>query len=256
MQLERRTMRMQRARLSMLVGVFIYALFGVVDWLVIPDVTTLAWTWRYAVVCPAFALMWVLSQWGRLRNVADLLFVVPGILAGVGIAHMAVSSRAPGANWYFAGEMLVCQYALSFSGLPLRVAAGVSAAVVAAYIGMTVLAGWPPTAILIQGIFLVTAALIAILHARMTERDTRRIMALQRAIERESIRVQILEHDNEALRALARMCTFCRRIHLEPDQWVSLERFFEANQLGDVSHDVCPDCSRLAAAGLKPRRGD
>jgi phosphoserine phosphatase RsbU/P len=45
-----------------------------------------------------------------------------------------------------------------------------------------------------------------------------------------------------ALEGLLPICSYCRRLREEGDQWVALEQYVEARSKAQFTHGVCPDC--------------
>lgn len=48
-----------------------------------------------------------------------------------------------------------------------------------------------------------------------------------------------------ALEGLLPICSYCKRIRNDEEQWSSLEGFIERRSRAEFSHGICPDCYKL-----------
>jgi DNA-binding response OmpR family regulator len=48
-----------------------------------------------------------------------------------------------------------------------------------------------------------------------------------------------------ALEGLLPICSYCKRIRNDQEQWSSLEGFIERRSHAEFSHGICPDCYKL-----------
>lgn len=48
----------------------------------------------------------------------------------------------------------------------------------------------------------------------------------------------------DALEGLLPICSYCKRIRNESDQWSELEGYIETKSKAEFSHGICPDCYR------------
>jgi len=55
-------------------------------------------------------------------------------------------------------------------------------------------------------------------------------------------RILGLREELHALEGLLPICSYCKRIRDDAQQWSSLERYIEARSQAEFSHGVCPDC--------------
>ncbi len=97
-------------RIAILVAVFFYGFFGILDAYLVPENKPVFWFIRYAVVCPfALAVFWFTfsKKYQQFRNaVLFLMFVV----AGFGIDIMILFAEPPAAYSYYAGIILILVY--------------------------------------------------------------------------------------------------------------------------------------------------
>lgn len=49
-------------------------------------------------------------------------------------------------------------------------------------------------------------------------------------------------HEIKILRGILPICSFCKRIRTEGDDWAQMETYIHEHSEADFSHTVCPDC--------------
>ena len=57
-------------------------------------------------------------------------------------------------------------------------------------------------------------------------------------------RILGLREELNALEGLLPICSYCKRIRNDRDEWSSLEGYIEKRSRAEFSHGVCPDCYR------------
>ncbi len=97
-------------RLFLSAAGLLYAIFGLLDVYVISDIERIAWTIRYAVVCPLFITTVVLTFRRLFGRVAQFMLSLNMIAAGVGVIMMTALARPPGNGLYYAGLIMVVIY--------------------------------------------------------------------------------------------------------------------------------------------------
>ena len=55
-------------------------------------------------------------------------------------------------------------------------------------------------------------------------------------------RILGLREELHALEGLLPICSYCKRIRNDRDQWTSLEGYIEKRSKAEFSHGICPDC--------------
>ena len=109
--------RSKAARVSGAFGLGNYVAFLLVDWLVVPDVFTLALVLRLGVITPlGIAIILVLRRHGRRLGtrfgpaLADWTAALSGLAAGLTLLALQLSSRSSEAYFYHVGLMVVLLY--------------------------------------------------------------------------------------------------------------------------------------------------
>jgi PAS domain S-box-containing protein len=98
---------LRHLRLDLIVGVFLYALFGIHDYWVIPDIKEFAWMLRYFLVCPVMFGILVFTYSAYFRKVTQISIFVAGFAAGAGVVLMIVKAAPPGNYMSYAGLLII-----------------------------------------------------------------------------------------------------------------------------------------------------
>ena len=101
-------------RISILLGIFIYSVFGILDAAVIPEAKHTIWMIRYAIVCPVAVVVYLISYspfYDRLMQGSLMIMLLTG---GLGIVAMIVVAPPPAGLFYYAGVILVFFYGYTF----------------------------------------------------------------------------------------------------------------------------------------------
>ncbi len=97
----------RRWRFTSVVGAGMYAIFYLLDQQLLPDLLWLCLVIRFAVVCPALLLSFVLSFTGVGAKKKATIFLINGGLASLGIIAM-IALAGPPANHIYYGGLLLC----------------------------------------------------------------------------------------------------------------------------------------------------
>ncbi|MBI5218620.1 MAG: PAS domain S-box protein [Bacteroidia bacterium] len=103
-------------RIGLLLGVLLYSAFGILDIWILPYTKTTAWIIRFAVVAPVIIFTIISSYFGFFKKYHQLLLMVMGIVAGVGIIVMSACSKENelGYKYYYFGLILVIMWVHTF----------------------------------------------------------------------------------------------------------------------------------------------
>jgi PAS domain S-box-containing protein len=99
--------RVPQLRLDLILGTFLYSLFGIHDYWVIPDIKEFAWLLRYCIVCPLLIGVFVFSFSRYFRKVMELSAFVAGFTAGAAVVLMIVRASPPGNYMSYAGLLII-----------------------------------------------------------------------------------------------------------------------------------------------------
>ena len=120
-------------RLSVAGGAVVFAMFGLLDAYIIPDVLFEAWALRFGLVCPALFGLVALSYTPLVthRNTGWLSFVM--LIPGLSVTVMTAIADAPGAYLYYGGLVVVIGYSNCLWRLSYIYSTIVSAITILAY---------------------------------------------------------------------------------------------------------------------------
>ncbi len=108
---------LKRVRMGLIVGISLYAMFGITDMLLFPAVKESAWLIRYAVVCPLALLVLSLTYVKGFKRFIQPALWLAMFVGGLGIIAMIALDREFGGNFYYAGLLLVIMYAFTLIGM-------------------------------------------------------------------------------------------------------------------------------------------
>lgn len=144
---------LRQVRASLLVGGFLYAVFGLLDARIVPDATTITWVIRYAVVCPLIAAVFALSYTRCFERCAEPAMALVGLVGSWGIVAMIAAAAPPGAYLYYAGLLLAATFVYTFMRLRFTPATFVNLATLVLYESVALDAAATPPAILLNNSF-------------------------------------------------------------------------------------------------------
>jgi hypothetical protein len=102
-------------RFSVVLGILLYALFGILDFLLIPAVKEQIWFIRFAIVCPFLVAYYFLSYHRKFYKIMQPSLVLTVLVTGFGIIAMSVIAYPPGSYYYYAGLILVLMWGYTFT---------------------------------------------------------------------------------------------------------------------------------------------
>ncbi len=183
-------------RLAMILGVVMYAVFGALDRILIPEAATLAWIIRFGFAIPLALGLFGLSYTRHFKARMEAAIVAIGLTGGLGIVVMIAYARAPGNYLYYAGLLLMVMYSVAMLRPRFPVATGVAIVVFVAYEATAILGGAYPPAILISNtFFFLSFNVVAMFASYSLERYMRSDFLQRRTIrqQNESLEVNLLQ---------------------------------------------------------------
>jgi signal transduction histidine kinase/ActR/RegA family two-component response regulator len=101
-------------RVALILSSFFYALFGILDAIVAPELKLPLWTVRFGIVCPTFLIIYLCTFSQRIIRYMQTLMMAAALIAGLGIVYMTMIGNALIMSTYYAGLMLVLMFSYSF----------------------------------------------------------------------------------------------------------------------------------------------
>ncbi len=106
-------------RFSLLIGIFMYGFFGILDARLVPDMTEKLWTIRFAIVCPVLLAVILFSYSSHFKKYFQMAVSGAMLTAGLAIVAM-ISIIPPPVNYsYYAGLILVLIWGYTLHGFVL-----------------------------------------------------------------------------------------------------------------------------------------
>ena len=173
-----------QVRGAMLLGTSLYAIFGVLDSWIVPDVQGTVWLIRYAIVCPIFLAAFAFTFSRHFESVMQPLLAALYLIAAFGIIAMIAIAQPPGSHLYYAGLLLCVTFGVTVLKLRFARAMAVSLLIGAVYEVSAVWLHDTPLPILINNnFFLLSAILLGLLAGYYIEMHIRRDFLQRRAAE-------------------------------------------------------------------------
>lgn len=207
------TRNLRHFRQDLLLGCFLYAVYGILDIWIIPDTLTTTWYIRYALVCPLLLGIFFFTFSRLSRRFLEPALSLACFTAGAGIIAMIVLASPPGSHLYYAG-LLLCL--LFYFRLRFLTGSALSWSIFALYETAILLDARTPTPILISNTFIFLSFIIAgmflcyslerykrsdFLLRRTIQSKNDEILSTNRELEREIRERKQAEEENRSLEA-------------------------------------------------------
>ena len=164
-----------RVRAAILVAVFFYAVFGILDAIIAPDNKHLFWFIRYGLVIPfALWVLWYSFQPGFKARIQPVLFTMC-LSGGLGIVSMVILADPPAAYSYYAGIILIFITIFTFLRLRFMWAVSCSWLIVISYeIGAVLIVDTPATVLINNNFFFISANIFCMFAGYSIELNSRK----------------------------------------------------------------------------------
>lgn len=101
---------LRKHRMVLLETVFLYAIFGILDWVIIPEQKEICWIIRFCFVCPLLIGAYFFSFTKPYRKFQTALTSLLGLFISGGIIVMIAIAPSPGTYLYYAGLLLCSMF--------------------------------------------------------------------------------------------------------------------------------------------------
>jgi signal transduction histidine kinase len=182
------------ARFAIVLAIVLYALFGILDLFLVPDVARWIWVIRYAIFCPIALAVLGLTFTRWFKPIMQPILAALAALCGLGIVAMVAIINGSGGYLYYAGLLLVIPWA--YTVLQLRFSSATKACLVI-MAGYEFVAIWlkptPAEILLSNNFFFLSSVIIGMVAGYTIERGLRTDFLQRRLIE--SQRAELAKHN-------------------------------------------------------------
>ncbi len=186
-----------RTRVAVILGVLVYSLYHILDYLVVPDVKTEMMWIRFGFVAPAILILFMLTFTRLFRKYNQLLITLGVLASGGGIVVMTLISPFYTAS-YYAGIIIVLIYCYMIMGLRFYWASVAGGIVVAAYvISIQVFTNLPVSMTINNYFFLIGSNIMLMFGSYFTEMLRRSDFKLRYELHKEQEKVESINADLE-----------------------------------------------------------
>ncbi|QWV93678.1 GGDEF domain-containing protein [Geomonas oryzisoli] len=151
---------LKHVRVALFTGLILYAVFGLVDGLLLPADRAHMWFIRYAVVCPTVVAGLAFTYFPHLRRFMQPVVSLVMLVGSLGIVSMVYYDPTPTKNYYYSGLLLLIMGAFTFVSLRLRYAMCWAVATTMAYETVAFFINHTDITILTQNTFSIVATII------------------------------------------------------------------------------------------------
>ncbi len=144
---------LSKHRAALVMATFLYAVFGLLDWIIIPEQRYACWIIRFCVVCPLLIWTYFFSYSQQYQKIQSANSLLVGMTASIGLIGMICIASTPGNYLYYAGLLLCVLFYFEF--IPDQVTANILAwSTFGLYVTTAVLFTSTPWAFLFNNIFI------------------------------------------------------------------------------------------------------
>ncbi len=180
----------KHVRIAMLLALTFFAVFGILDSWLVPDVKTKLWFIRYVIYCPSIFAIYLFSFSKHFQQYMQLCIALAVLLAGLAIIAMILIAPTPGNYSYYAGLILVFIFGYTFFKLQVLWATIVGWMIVIFYeIAAIGLINTPVPILISNNFFFLTGNLFGMFACYSIDLYSRRDFMQTRIIETEKKKV-------------------------------------------------------------------
>ncbi|MFZ1982770.1 MAG: response regulator [Desulfatitalea sp.] len=191
---------LRTVRLSLLAGIFLYGIFGILDAILVPEMKSALWSIRFAVVCPFLTGMILFSYLPVFKKYSQLVMATTMIVSGLGIIWMIAILPAPVNQTYYAGLILVFIWGYTFTRIRFVWATSAGWILVALYeIVATQVIQSPFSVLLNNNFFFISVNLAGMFACYFSELYTRRDFFLAFRLDKEQEKVKVVNRRLEKI---------------------------------------------------------
>ena len=185
-------------RLALITEIFIFAIFGVLDAVLMPESKTSIWIIRYGVICPCLLALLLFSFSSIFRRMMQPLLSGINTLVGLGVIGTIISAPPPTGYSYYAGLILVIMFGYTFLRIRFIWASIFGWILAICYeLAAIWLANTPFPILLNNSFFFISANIIGMIACYSIEYHSRRDFVLARLLNTEQEKVSAANRELE-----------------------------------------------------------
>ncbi len=181
---------LQQVKISVFLAIVFFALFGILDVVLVPEIKKALWGIRFGFICPGLIVILIISFFPVFKKHMQVSVSVSMIWTGFGIIAMVVIAPPPASFSYYAGLILVFMYGYCFVRLRFVWAAFAGWTIVVFYEIAAIGIGQTPVPVLVNNnFFFISANIIGMFACYSMEYYARKdfFMAHLLEIEKEKV---------------------------------------------------------------------
>jgi signal transduction histidine kinase len=175
---------LRHARGALVLIIILYAVFGVLDNWIVPDIKEVAWLIRYAVVLPICVALLAFSFHQAFQRWMQPMFALLYLIGSTGIVLMIALAQRPGSDLYYAGLLLAMMFGFTVMRLQFARAMWTTLVIGALYEASTIWLKDAPLPILMNNnFFFLSGVVLGAIGGYYIELHIRRDFLQRREIE-------------------------------------------------------------------------
>ncbi len=203
-------------RFALGIELFLYAIFGILDSYIIPEIKRQVWIIRFFIVCPVIGIFLMLSYVERLQKLIYFFVSIIIIVAGLGIVLMIFMARPSGSYLYYGGLILIPIFGCTFSRILYSYGVISSMVVIITYEIFFVLTKDVPFYIFVNNnFFLLSATFLSMVSGYTIELYVRKNFLQLKTIEHDRSKLLELNKELENLSILDHLTGLYNRRYME-----------------------------------------
>jgi diguanylate cyclase (GGDEF)-like protein len=269
------TNTLKHIRVAFLTGIFLYAVFGIVELMLRPADRTHIWFIRYVVACPTITAGLAFTYTSGFRRFMQPAIWLVMLVASLGVVGMVHFDPIPDKNYYYSGLLLLIMGAFAFMRMRFLYAISWAFTTILAYEAVAIFGNRTNLSIVVQNSFNLIATLIIgafsnyllenylrldFLNSILLESENRQLQKTSRELRRLSISDSLTGIGNRRHFEYMLDQEWLRAMRSEtPISLILFDIDFFKHYNDNYGHQAGDDCLRLVAekmGGFARRPGD